>query len=575
MTDNPTATPVPQHLQSLLSHPFTTTEDALVTLFCLSPPPSLRPASQLLVVDWRLSKLVAEGRPLDALRFAHQAHAKGLPTTDDRASLLRAVRDTLSEVQRSEIDLEGDIPAPGPSKPALVNGAGGAPSTSQSNVAHPAWQPQPARPATPAPRSLAEVARAKETVPAPQQVDLPLSASPFLRRDAPLVGTKDGGALGGAQKSVLRALREGTQEATGSPKGKGKAAPESPRSVFGADSPRRFVSIGSEIGAGSPRASTVGLDGLEVVTPRKPTLSGFGSVRQPASAAYRMAELEDDEMSDEDEAEHELKLASPPAARPLPARITSNHADRPAPDSPFAFRATQDPAIASTLAAATPAKPTRTPRSEVKRRPSASRDAKAAGVPDEKRRAISVEPEDRPVARVPVAASSSAGGGGLRRSKTMQALPPGGFPGLVDDDVAEQDEEEEGTQMDVQEEQPREKRTRAKTAPGRVKATASATATPAKTPVRRSARASSVQPEDRNGNGGEAGAAATPRPRTRLAKSLSQQSLAPETPRTRMSTRKSSRLLGTPAVAEREEDGEGLGEGEEGRTPARGRAKRK
>lgn len=395
-------------------------------------------------------------------------------------------------------------------------------------------------------------------MPAPQRVDLPLSASPFLRRDAPLVGTRDGGALGGAQKSVLRALREGTQDAAGSPKGKGRATPESPRSVFGADSPRRFVSIGSDV-ATSPRASTVGLDGKEAATPRKPTLSGFGSVRQPASASYRMPEPEDDEMSDQDETPHDQLASSPPpppSARPLPARIASGTA---APQSPFAFRATQDPAIASTLAAATPAKPTRTPRAEAKRRPSASRDTHKAGVPEEKRRAMSVEAEDRPSARLPVAASGEAAamaGGGMRRSKTMQSLPPGGFPGLDDDDVAEEEEEHAVVQ---QEEAPREKRTRAKAA-----AAAAASATPAKTPLRRSARASSVQAEDRERDA----ATATPRPRTRLAKSLSQQSLAPETPKTRMSTRKSSRLLNTPALLEREEQ-------EEGRTPARGRSKKK
>lgn len=526
-TDNANSLPVAHHLQALLAHPFTSSEDALSNTFCLSP--SSASISTTLTADWRLSKYIAEGRPSDALRFWSLAKSTVKPS-DERTRLLKAVHATLTEVERNTLALEADDHTP-----ASTASTSAKPS---ANIIQPAWQPVPLPAPTPLPRSLLSLHQSPAPAPQPTASDLPLSASPFLRREKPLVSSFDGSALGGAQKSVLRALKEGTSptKTYGSPsqdvadKGKGKAEPFGERrfpgfggaGAFNSPSSRGAVVAESSFGGGTPTrngGSTYGgyNDASSAKdSPRRPTLSGFGSVRLPASASYGKAR--DDSMSlfgassarmnqdhDEDQDEDDgddVRMSSPPPQPQKQKKLPSAAAaPAPGPDSPatFGLRVTKDPTVAATLAAA--ASPAPAP---VKRRTasaSASRD---------KRRAVSTEVEDRPSSVV-------------RVNPNANVKPPGAFPGGFDDGESDagghdqEDSEGEGNRS---------------TSASRTKR--SAAPTPA--PTRRSARASSVQPSDNKGP-----SPSTPRPK---AKKTAATTEAPAS-----AIRRSSRLQ-TPAKEE-------------------------
>lgn len=527
--DNALGKPVAHHLQTLLSHPFTSAEDSLVTSFCLHPTASTIPKT--LVADWRLSKYIAEGRPIDALRFWSQAKAT-VPPNDERERLLKAVHATLTEVQRNALALEAeDYPAmPSTASTSRAPAAG-------SSITQPAWQPVPPPAPTPAPTTLIATPRkAAAPIPQPQPSDLPLSASPFLRREKPLVSSVDGSALGGVQKSVLRALREGTSTspfkaaptAPETPPGreKGKSRAESPfassAAAFASPSRDSFfahTSNGNDYASyPSPQPSSA----------RKPTLSGFGSVRQQASA-YGKARDEsltlfgpggklryDEEMEIDDEEEG------------APHAHADEHEEQEEKHS-FGFRAAQDPAIAATIAAATPSAPAVSTASK-------RRNHSSAAATTEKRRAISTEPEDRR----PTGAVQTGGKERATRSSRMtasatkgKATPafPGGFPGERDaeSDGGHDDGDEEEEQDDHR---PATRRTR-----GAVKSTTSAKTT---TATRRSARASSVQPPSTpQSKRCSTTAASVKKPHTNAG-------AGPETPKP---TRRSSRLQ-TPAKDE-------------------------
>lgn len=443
---------------------------------------------------------------------------------------------TLTEVQRNALALEADDYASAPSTASTSR----APASS-STITQPAWQPVPPPAPTPAPTTLIATPRkAPAPIPQPQPSDLPLSASPFLRREKPLVSSTDGSALGGVQKSVLRALREGTstspfKAAPTAPetpdKGKSRAVAESPfassasafaspaRDSFFANSPRSNNDFPSY---SSPQPSSA----------RKPTLSGFGSVRQQASA-YGKARDEsltlfgpggklryDEEMEvddDEDEEEEEERRALP-----APQAHDEQEEQQEEEEHTFGFRAAQDPAIAATIAAATPPSSKR-------------RNAPSAATTTEKRRAVSTEPEDRrPTGSVKTGGGRATRASRISASATKGKAPqvlPGGFPGEGDaESDAGHDDEEDGEE----EHQPasRSRRTRASGSGKAASTSKTATST------RRSARASSVQPPS------------TPqpkqRPSTAAASAKKSSAAGPETPKP---TRRSSRLQ-TPAKEE-------------------------
>ncbi|KAL8280955.1 hypothetical protein RQP46_006634 [Phenoliferia psychrophenolica] len=380
--DNDTSSPAPEHLRLLLAHPFTPAEDAITSSFCLAPSPSItaRPALAALAADWFISKLIATGRPVDALRFGRQLSTQGaLRGSDERNRLLRAVRETLTEVQRNEVDLESDAALA--SRPAAAAAA-------TSNVTQPAWQPVPAAaPPAPVPRSLLSLAKSPAPSPTPTTtVDLPLSASPFLRHEKGLVSSSSGTALGGSQKTVLRALRESNSTAPVTPdKGKGRAS-----DVFTSTNPAAFNnsparsdngSAASFFQHASPRTSSTNpplFFGAESPRPqdRRPTLSGFGSRRVPSSLS-----LAHDLGSFAAEPSQPITALSPPP--PLPASA--------------------------------PSAPPITKRRNLSAQHTAS-------VQGDKRRAVSTEAEDRPSSSLKIPSTST--------SKVV----PGGFPGHDSDD---------------------------------------------------------------------------------------------------------------------------------------------
>lgn len=389
--DNPTKTPAPHHLHLLLAHPFTALEDNLVSSFCLAPsnPIVQAPALAALAADWRISKLIAEGRPVDALRFGRQVSTGGLRGADERARLLRAVRETLTEVQRNAVDLEAEsVSSAAPHRPATASSSSAAPN-GHAQITQPAWQPAPlaSGPSQPAPRSLLMLSKSPAPPPTPvQPSDLPLSASPFLRQEKPLVSTTDGTGLGGVQKNILRALREGTSTTATPDKGKGRAdafgpAGASPRFPgFMAGSPARSDAGGSLLfnpHGQSPRPSPIvfGQDGREVHKERKPTLSGFGSRRMPSSMRDLASFADDSLAHDEVDDTFDLSMRASPPPPPL----------APAPR----------PTRAAETAAATS-----------KRRILSGQQPSASG---DKRRAVSTEAEDRPSSSVKVTAKKVPG----------------------------------------------------------------------------------------------------------------------------------------------------------------------
>ncbi|KAI5477746.1 hypothetical protein MNV49_005935 [Pseudohyphozyma bogoriensis] len=389
--DNPTATPVPQHITTLLSTSFNDRENTIATSFCLSPPQSLTPRQASLAADWRISKFVAETKPVEALKFGREVSQKGLKEgREARDRLLRNVGETLSEVQRGLVDLDLDVPS---------TSTAAAASTS-SSITQPAWQPLPAQAPAPLPRSLLSLPKAAPPKTPPKAGDLPLSASPFLRGEKQLVSSRDASALGGVGKSVLRALREGTSageekaksrvESFGSPMGGRYGTPARSESGFGGYT-------------GSPRASSVfggaSAEGEKEVA-RKPTLSGFGSVRMPSTAYPVSVSTPTKDVDDVD-----MRPRSPPANT----------------STPLGIRLAKDLAIAATIAAAnSPPSAPSTTTSAPKRRTFSSQ-KQAASTSGDKRRAVSTEAEERPSSSIKV----TAGGSDF----------PGAFPGEEDDEV--------------------------------------------------------------------------------------------------------------------------------------------
>lgn len=507
-------TPVPHHLQALLSHPFTPAEDTLVTAFCLSPPSPL--ISSTLTADWRLSKLIAEGRALDALRFWSKAKAKkdssgGIKGSDERERLLRAIHATLTEVQRNELALEADDFSSSTFSPSSQS------EPQKSNIAQPAWAPLPPSLPTPSTPSrgarLVLPSRPSPSKPhQPQSTELPLSASPFLRREKPLVSSSDGGVLGGVQKSVLRAMREAEI-----------ATPEKKREQSIVGSP--FASLQQQQTQSPARNGNL-YPSLVASPARKPTLSGFGSVRLPQVQSYGKARVDEGQQSlfasvggkqrwdsegplpaagSEMEMDVEVERqqeAEGPIVTERQYRVDGEE------ESTFGFRAAQDPKIAATIAAASKSSPPPSsknlthgpPSTSSKRRsrPSTSSDAKKGGEKGEKRRALSTEPEDRgPTSSVSV-------------SQQQPKKPPGAFPSTTtDDDEDDHDDEEEASRSSTRK---------------------------ARTSTRRSARASSVS----------ASGAAPSTPRASNKSTTSKKPSAQAAEMTPQPTRRSSRLR-TPA----------------------------
>ena len=419
-----------------------------------------------LAADWRISKFVAEGRPVDALRFGREIEARELGVgSEERSKLLSSVRATLTEVQRGQVDLDAEVDsiptAPTASTSTLL-------PAKSSNISTPAWQPAPLLAPVPLPTSLLTVARPAPPAPEPTALDLPLSASPFLRRDKPQVGSIDGSSIGGAQKSVLRAVREGTAPID---KGKARASPFAsvrlPSLTAGSE---RFSSPGrAASGYGRSEQSTLfgvsnGNEG------RKPTLTGFGSMRLPAGMGTPSRDT--------------TIMDNGNSLRPRGQEEESS-SDEEVGNNTFAHQAIRDPAIAATLAAANASTQKRANAIQTlnKRRNFSSQNSLVDSTA-EKKRAVSVEAEDRP-------SSSVRTSNGAVRSSTRTSRPPGGFPGHSEED----DEDDEEPIITRPKTRATKKVPAAKATPAKKSGRASAISTGTKESTPRAKRAGSVQAE--------------------------------------------------------------------------------
>ncbi|GAA5931980.1 hypothetical protein JCM1841_006121 [Sporobolomyces salmonicolor] len=560
--DNPARLPTPQHLHTLLSYPFHPPELALLTSFCLDPPSSLPSSAPSLVVDWFLSRLISSSQPLEALVFWAKVKAKGsrnVEHSDERERLLKAVEGTLTDPQKQTLELELSSLSPVASTatpmPAITS--------TTASVTQPAWAPTPAvAPSTPSapPRTLAAARLAQlppAPAPSPQAKDLPLSASPFVRKDG-----------------VLRALKEGAAAASPS-----RPAPGTPN--------RMVSAAGAE--AGAPRAgspfSFISSAAPSIVegTPSKlkPTLAGFGTVRQPATPRPVAAPVRAQSPEEEEDAAmvESLRAPSPP---PAPQQQRTEDRD-------FGRRVAQDPAVRATILSASTS---RAP-------PSSSRPAPAPGTPQkrsrlsngkqqrergrqrgDKRRAVSAEPdEDRPeeMQERP------------DEGRTVK-LPPGAFPGIGGDepDYGHGHEHDEPEQRHLEERQSSKSKPRAPSS--RVStSTAVPAASSSRAPARRSTRtsmSSAALQHDDDGDG-EDDARARPARTSRAPRASRASSLLPQPEPLEMSevsrtpVRRSSRLSTTSAPgtfaapAREEKDGTAKRAGGRGKTATtrRGRGK--
>ncbi|BGO99464.1 Proteophosphoglycan ppg4 [Rhodotorula toruloides] len=458
--DNHTGHPLGSHLSALLVLPFTTSEDALATSFCSSPP---SPLPITLTVDWRLSKLIAESRPVDALRFwssVRKSGKKGLELSQDRDRLLKAVEANLTSVQKASLELDtSSAPSAGAGK------QGEATSGSTATLSQPAWAPAPA-PAVSTPQPAARTinaARLAQLPPppaaAPTASEVPLSASPFIRNPA-------ASASQNGQGAVLRALEVATpKKASATP-----VKPVAPAPV----SPFAFPPSAPSISGSAQSEST-----LAPPASPKPTLTGFGSVRQtpartPAQGPRRLMPLTPPSAS-EDEEMRDARQESP--------KRKENGKDE---KDEFARRAALDPAIARTIAAAAePSSPKPAPPSTAKRVSRRSAPARGgAGARGDKRRAVQGQPpnEDR-----------------VDEERTVR-LPPGAFPGQSEDEHGEEDEQpaqqgKKRASRGKSSSQPAQQTLARRMTRSRASTVEPASPPPQNTTTRRSTRASSVQPE--------------------------------------------------------------------------------
>ncbi|GAA5966259.1 hypothetical protein JCM3765_002576 [Sporobolomyces pararoseus] len=463
--DNHTRLPVAQHLQSLISFPFTAAELALLTSFCVSPPTSLPSTAHSLAADWFLSLLISSSKPLQALVFYHKLRTNGkLEPSEERERLLKALEATLTVSQKTSLSIEiASLSSSAAARPSSTSQQA-APlqtTTTSSSITQPAWVPPPSTtapaPSTPI-RTLAAARQSKlppPAAPTPKSTDLPLSASPFVRKD------------GGAGQGVLKALREQQHQPggmLGSPAKLGTPARSGVLPSFG-------TTVGGSVRNGGSQytESVVGGNDEAMGTPQKivkPTLAGFGSVRQqPQAQLQRMhsssmqqdIEMDQDDYreEEEDQEEDEVMLVPSPKnqtqpALPVPAASTSTSTPRAAKQDDFSRRIALDPTIQKTLLAASTASkkalpppspaPTskkgnedttsslKTPkRSRTSQREAAKQQQPSQDRGDMKRRAVSSEPPS----------GEGKGKESSDREKPDQdrtvKLPPGAFPGMEED----------------------------------------------------------------------------------------------------------------------------------------------
>ncbi|GAA6018989.1 hypothetical protein JCM8202_000632 [Rhodotorula sphaerocarpa] len=545
--ENYTGLPVPHHLSALLALPFAPEEDALVTAFCLAPTPT---ASNLkrnpaLPVDWRLSKLVAESRPVDALEFfarakhvfTHRGEAERLEN-DARERLLRAVEANLTAVEKARLQLElvaiGKGGGGGATGQAAKTTSGG---TSLAALTQPAWAPAaPASRTAPTaaapseaapsrgdasatmivvedevepspehgaqqlpPRTLAELRQQRQPpapAPAPTAADLPLSASPFVRRQQQqsTASSQASGPAAGSRggSDVLRALQQQNTPRKGDGSSGGFAGPLGVTSAA-TGSPFRLQALHhassagvngtSDAGTMSARtggpgsASLVSVSGTgsgllrpasDAVSRPTPTLPGFGSVRRPvapasvAAAQQVAAEVstpvprrtaqtsrrEQRELTQEDEGEE--ADGNGDAAMSEAAGSAEDRAGEDVAAEDFAHRAARDPAVQRTIqAASSRSKDERSPQQQQQQGATAQAEAEPEDAdPAERASKRGATPARRTTRRADKRRAVQGQPPNENRvdaSRTEDVrLPPGAFPGQGEEDDDDQGATDQG-----------------------------------------------------------------------------------------------------------------------------------
>lgn len=480
--DNYLRSPIAHHLRTLLTYPFTSAEMSLLTAFCVSPPSSIPATSHTLAADWFLSLLISSAKPLPALVFYQRllrANGGKLEPSGERERLLKTLEATLTTSQRTALAIEiASLASTGSGPKSALPTTSVVPVSSDkrtsvnadvppaTQITQPAWVPtEPVAststpsnvPATPV-RTLAAARQSKlppAPAPTPQLSDLPLSASPFVRRD------------GGVGQGVLKALREQQQQGGNNTNRLGSPA----AARFGTPVRSGALPASSSNAVGRSQYSESVVSGVEEggATPVKPTLAGFGSVRrplqqqqqqqqQPAQVLARSFQEEETDEGLEDEDEDQVMLVPSPrdsANRTLlaapPVRTSSSSSKKQSGDD-FSRRIALDPAIQKTLlAAASSSAPTtasdRDPRDSSNNNktpkrtrgssgtdkgardsmPSAALEPRAEERGDSKRTAVSNEPPASPPGALNGRDKPDQG-------KTVK-LPPGAFPGMDDQDV--------------------------------------------------------------------------------------------------------------------------------------------
>ncbi|KAK4051186.1 hypothetical protein OIV83_003008 [Microbotryomycetes sp. JL201] len=520
--ENHSLKPVPHHLKALLAQPFNAQENDWVNDFCLSS--SSSNVSATLAVDWRLSKLIAESKPVDALKFWDQAKHT-VPATDERTRLLKAVHLTLTEVERNALALEIEdftvSVATSVAQPKAM--------PSLSNLTQPAWQQAPVTASPVLPRSLASVRSRPAAAPVlAKPADLPLSASPFLRREKPLVSSTDGSALGGVQKSIFKALKDGASPIKQSPARAAvsqASAPQLAGSPARSNGPVLLQNSSTSSLFGEARELTVAAETATSTPKSKPTLSGFGSVRMPASMDYGRALQRPLQGGEEEDVEMDQDSV----------------ADNGETDA-FGWRVTQDPAVSKVLKQADVSPASHKDRQgsgalesvrardtmSVKKR-TVSRSAELSA--KDKRRAVSTEPEDKP--RAPgVRVSDTMASGTTKQEASGRKLPPGAFP---DGNDIETGSEAEGASANEDDDADQAETHKSATTTRRTRTSADASegTSAAKAKPRRTLRMSSTQPP------------VTPRPARSTVKRGGAGAIASADDTPRGSVRRSSRLRAT------------------------------
>jgi len=199
-------------LKALLNISFDDAEDAVVLGFVQNPPPQLQAANRDIMAEWILTRLIAQGRYIEASKIVDTPPLK--PSDNQaarrRALLKKGLFSVMSELDASILEVEQQQDT----APLLTNGIHDE-HENQANIAQLPWAPSPSVPELQQAKSLADAQanesrkeEAKHASPV-KPYNVPLSASPAFRADSPQINKETGqaGSNSAGMKNVISALR--------------------------------------------------------------------------------------------------------------------------------------------------------------------------------------------------------------------------------------------------------------------------------------------------------------------------------------------------------------------------------